>query len=530
MMPLFLWALGAAALLVAASLLLLRSAARFAARARGPASRALPPAPADTPLDRLLAPLMAAHPGQTGLAPLIDARDAFAARSLSAAEAGRSLDLIYYIWRTDTSGWLLMADLFAAAERGVRVRLLLDDVNVQGLDLAFLGLSSHPNIEVRLFNPMRSRGHWLRRGLEFALGLSRFNRRMHGKVWIADNRLAILGGRNIGDAYFAAPGSDERPAHDLDMIIAGPLVEQATEVFDGFWNLGLSLPIYALWPGFTPNIRRFRRRLARHRRTPLAKAYRREALAGRDPRDLLATSLRWTAEATLLADPPDKALGHRRGPWLHDSITQRLLATTHELRLTTPYFVPGAAGLALLEQLARRGVRIRLLTNSLASTDLFTVHAAYSHYRPALLAAGASLYEFAPPDPVAAPPEERPPRRLRSLAQALSRPRAMLHSKVFLMDRSHALVASHNFDLRSANINIEFGLLFREAQSVATLCALFDRQTRPDHAFSVTLHQGRLRWHWADGGTHISTRNEPGAGLPRRLAAALIARLPHGWL
>ena len=310
--------------LLLASALLLRSYARFAKRARGTPSHALPRTGAATPLDLLVDAACAGHPGLQGLANLIDPRDAFAARALSATEAGRSLDLIYYIWKTDTSGWLLMADVLRAADRGVRVRLLLDDVNVQGFDLAFLGLNQHPNIEVRLFNPLRNRGHWIRRSTEFALGLSRFNRRMHGKVWIADGRLAILGGRNIGDTYFGAPGSGARLSHDADMLLVGSKVAEAEAVFDTFWNLGLSLPILTLWPSFRLNDRRFRRRLGRHAAAPLAATFRMQAIRGRTPQDVLIGKLQWTKDVTLLSDPPDKALGRRRGPWLLDSIAELL--------------------------------------------------------------------------------------------------------------------------------------------------------------------------------------------------------------
>jgi putative cardiolipin synthase len=493
-----------------ASAVAVRSYTRFARRARGRPSHALPKDGAPTPLDRLIGGETAARAGQSGLANLIDPKDAFAARSLSARAAGRSLDLIYYIWRTDTSGWLLMADLLAAADRGVRVRLLLDDVNVQGFDLAFLGLNQHPNIEVRLFNPLRNRGHWLRRGTEFALGLSRFNRRMHGKVWIADGRLAILGGRNIGDTYFGAPGSGARLSHDADMLLVGPKVDEAERVFDTFWNLGLSLPILTLWPSFRLNERRFRRRLARHAAAPLAANWRKQAVAGRDAAALLVAPLRWTEEVALLSDPPDKALGHRRGPWLLDSIADLLRGAEREVRLTTPYFVPGTPALALLTDLARRGVKVRVLTNSLAATDLFSVHAAYTHYRRPLVTAGAELFEFAPPS--------RAPGR-----------RDMLHSKIFLIDGTRALVGSHNFDMRSAYINIELGLVFHQPDLVAELSALFDRQTAPTQAFSVTLEDGVLHWNVEEGGRPGRERYEPEARFARRVASWIIARAPHDW-
>ncbi len=508
----------AAALVLAASAFAMRSYNRFATRARGPHSSHLPAKTQDTPLDRLITPLIDAHPGCNGLANILGPKDAFAARSLSAAQAGRSLDLIYYIWRTDTAGKLMMADLLAAADRGVRVRLLLDDIAVQGFDLAFLGLTQHPNIEVRLFNPVRNRGHLLRRGVEFILGLSRFNRRMHSKLWIADGHLAILGGRNIGDTYLGGPVTTKRLAHDADMILAGPLVAQAAEVFDQFWNLGLSLPLVTFWPSLRLNDARFRRRLSRATNGPLALRMRDASIAGRSADDLLATPLRWIKDVTLLADPPEKALGQRHHRYLSDTIADLLAAARSEVILTTPYFVPGKDGLSLVTGLGARGVRVKLLTNSLSTTDVAAVHAAYAHYRQPLLASGAALWEFSP-----MPSSDRGLRTRRGSTDRL-------HAKIFLIDGTHALVGSHNFDLRSAHLNIELGLLFHDRTLVAELAALFDRQTTPDMSFSVTLEQGALHWNPGEQGLRGKQRAEPGASIPRRLAAWAMAFLPHDWL
>lgn len=519
MIPGLLLSLGAAlALVLLASTIAMRSYNRFAARARGPHSTHLPVEGPETPLDTLLTPLITANPGCNGLANSLGPKDAFAARSLSAAQAGRSLDLIYYIWRTDTAGKLMMADLLAAADRGVRIRLLLDDIAVQGFDLAFLGLTQHPNIEVRLFNPVRNRGHLLRRGIEFFLGLSRFNRRMHGKLWIADGRLAILGGRNIGDTYLGGPVTAKRLAHDADMILVGPLVQEAAEVFDQFWNLGLSLPLVTFWPSLRLNDSRFRRRLSRATTGPQATRLRDASIAGRNAADVLATPLRWVKDVTLLADPPEKAFGQRHQPFLSDTIADLLTAARSEVIMTTPYFVPGKDGLTIVTDLGKRGVRVKLLTNSLSTTDVAAVHAAYAHYRHPLLASGAALWEFAP-----IPTPHRGPNARRG-----SRDR--LHAKIFLIDGTHALVGSHNFDMRSAHLNIELGILFHDPVLVAELAAQFDRQTAPEVAFSVTLEKGALHWTPGEQGLRGKQRSEPGASIPRRLAAWAMAFLPHDWL
>lgn len=501
------WTAAAVLAFLIASVLGLRSWNRFAAAARGPETLRLARTGAPTVLDRIVDPLEAVHPGQSGLASLIDPQEAFAARVATTTAAGRSLDIISYIWSTDLTGQMLMADLLAAADRGVRVRLLLDDVNVQGFDLAFLALTQHPQIEVRLFNPLRSRGHWLRRGTEFLLGLSRFNRRMHGKVWIADGRLAILGGRNVGDVYFAAPARGARWAADVDVILTGSLVSDLEKLFDSYWNLGLSLPIMTLWPGFRLPMRRFRRRLVAHDASRPARDFRAGCLRGRPAEEILTARMRWTRDARLLADPPDKAFGQRRGLWMSDTIMAQVQATTRELRLSTPYLVPGAAGMALLAELAARGVAVRILTNALSTTDLAAVHGAYTHYRVPLLGAGVALHEFAPGSRMG--------------------PGCMMHSKVFVFDGARAMVGSYNFDLRSSNINIELGLLFGEPQIVAELVALFDIQTAPDQAMALALQDGQLVWQVQDAGATRWRRHEPGASLLRRIAAKVISRMPH---
>lgn len=507
-LTLALWLLAGVAAFVLASALALRSYNRFARAARGPVQHRLARAAPDTPLDRLIDRAEAAHPGESGLATLLDPREALAARLATLSEAGRSLDIISYIWSTDLSGRLLLREILAAADRGVRVRLLLDDVNVQGFDLTFLALSQHPRIDVRLFNPIRSRGHWLRRGGEFLLGFSRFNRRLHGKVWIADGRIAILGGRNVGDVYFDAPGTRQRVAQDADMIVTGPLMDALGDVFDSYWNLGLSLPILTLWPGLRIAQGRFRERLEAHAAGTRATRFRQHCLDGRNAAAILTGRLRWTAEASLLADPPDKAFGRGSGLWMSDAVAAQLATTTRELRLITPYLVPGTAGLALLADLAARGVDVRVLTNALASTDLPTVHGAYSHYRVPLLQAGVRLAEYAPP-------------------RQNGRRKAFLHSKVLIFDGTRAMVGSLNFDLRSIHTNIELGLLFRQPEIVAELNASFDRLSAPDQAYALSLENGRLHWSVQGGNPQGRLAAEPAAGLMRRVLTLLIGRVPH---
>lgn len=495
---------------IAASFLSLRSYARFARRARGAPQHALPRGPDASPLDLLCDPVQARHPGQQGLFNLLDGREAFAVRALSAQNAGRSLDIITYIWTADTTGWLMIDELVAAADRGVRVRLLLDDVNVQGFDPVFLGLAMHPRIEVRLFNPIRNRGHVIRRTIEFALGLSRFNRRIHSKAWIVDGRLAVIGGRNVGDIYFDARAPGEPTAIDADMVLVGSRLSQVEGIFDTYWNLALSLPILTLWPGLRTNMRGFRRRLARHVRDPVAQQYRSETLSPHDAQGLLVDRLRWTDRVEVVSDPPEKAFGRRTGPWLSDRIETMLRQASQEVRLVTPYFVPGQQGMDLLGHLRRRGIAVSLLTNSLATIDHAPIHGAYTYYRKPLLALGVALHEYAP----------QPGHRRR---------RALVHSKIFLVDQRQALIGSSNFDLRSANINIELGLYFEQDELLAELVQSFQAHSARDMAFAVTLQQGRLVWVRDQSGQPVTLHAEPAASLLRLALAGVMRMLPHAF-
>ena len=499
------WAIGFVMALAAASWWGHRSYRRFLQKARGPKSAALA-LDLTTPLDLLLDPLTRQHPGQNALMTLLDNADAFAARAMSTAQAGRSLDLMYYIWRTDLAGMLLIDALLAAADRGVRVRLLLDDVNVQSFDRTFLALSQHPMIEVRLFNPTRNRGMALRRGVEMALGLHRFNRRMHGKLWIADGRLAVVGGRNIGDTYFGVLNGGTISI-DADVMLVGPKVTEVGAVFDSYWNLGLSLPIAALWPAFRVSSTRFRRRLARRVGLAASAGFLERSLAGRSAELILTQRLRWTDKVEVLADPPDKAYGEQSDSWISTAIAAILASAKQEVRLITPYFVPGQAGSAGLVSLLERGAKLYLMTNALSSTDKVLVYGAYRHYRQPLLTAGARIFEYAKP------------------ARTGSK-RQVLHSKIFVIDGRQALVGSPNFDMRSAFTNTELGLLFQEPHIVAELATLFDDLSAPRNAYEVTHTEAGLRWAVDRPGLPPIMTVEPEATRARRAVSWFVGHLP----
>jgi putative cardiolipin synthase len=379
----------------------LRSFRRFARERLGAPGHAIPPTPAATALDRAIAPLTEAHFGATGVMLVDDNREAFVVRALSAREAGRSLDLQYYLWHADEAGGLLVREVLAAADRGVRVRVLLDDINARGKDRVILALDSHPMIEVRLFNPSRNReGIWLRT-MEMLLRAVSLNRRMHNKAWIADGRLALVGGRNIGNEYFGA--AEELNFHDVDLLLAGPAVDEASVVFDRFWNSRAVIPIVRL---HSIRGRRLMRKLPalRARLDALAEHSRASPwlqhladtsadVAAADRWIAGSLPLTWITDVQVVSDPPEKASPladeQQADQWLVHSLVSRLTDARAEALLISPYFVPGQTGVDRLSARAREGVCLRVLTNSLAATDVASVRR-LPRYREDLLRPGRS--------------------------------------------------------------------------------------------------------------------------------------------
>tara|TARA_R110000850_G_scaffold15133_1_gene47456 strand:+ start:67 stop:1161 length:1095 start_codon:yes stop_codon:yes gene_type:complete len=359
---------------------------------------------------------------------------------------------------------------------------------------------------VRLFNPTRNRGQALRRLAEMLLGLARFNRRMHGKMWIADGRLAIIGGRNIGDTYFSAD-SGIRSSVDADVMLVGPKVAEVSDVFDSYWNLGLSLPIVSLWPAFRANPRAFRKRMARHSRSAASCEFTAQVQNERSSNSFLTDRLYWTDKLQLLADPPDKAYDLHTTPWMDTAIASILEAAETDVQLVTPYFVPGAAGIAGLTALMTRGVKVSMITNALSATDLITVYGAYRHFRSPMLAAGASIFEFSKP--------------------ALEgRKRDVVHSKVFMIDGQQGIVGSLNFDLRSAYINTELGLLFEGPPLLAELRAMFDTLSSPEQAYQVTKFGGSVQWSATRANQPTVMAVEPESGWSKRAVSWMVGHLP----
>ena len=472
-----------------------------------------------TRLGRAVSPLVAAHPGVSGIHPLQDAREAFAARALLAGVADRSLDVQYYIWRKDLTGTLLFASLVAAADRGVRVRLLLDDNNTLGLDPTLAALDSHPNIEVRLFNPFVFRRARL---LGYATDFQRLNRRMHNKSFTADNQATIVGGRNVGDEYFGA--TNGVLFADLDVIAVGSVVQEVSRAFDRYWVSASTYPAKRLLPEVShERIGESAEEARRTEGSPEAAAYVKAIRGSTLVRDLTGGTLEleW-ASARIVCDDPAKGLD-RAAP---ESLVYRQLKDVlgdprNTLDLVSPYFVPTAAGVDWFTGLARSGVRVRILTNSLEATDVSAVHAGYAKRRRPLLREGVRLFE------------------LRRAAVGASAPKATgaggssgasLHAKTFAVDGARVFVGSFNFDPRSAKLNTEMGFVIESPALARQMDELF--QTRiPSDAYELQLSEsGEMSWLESGGAGPMRHDREPGTGVLRRAWVAFLSVLPIEWL
>jgi putative cardiolipin synthase len=472
--------------------------------------------------------------------------------------AQRSLDLQYYAIHADASTEILLQRLRDAARRGVKVRLLLDDFNTVGQDAQVLLLQFEPNVEIRLFNPLTgSRSSLLSRVLGSLHDAERIQKRMHNKLFLADNALGIAGGRNLGDAYF---GSGEKSNFvDLDVLAWGRIVRDMSASFDRYWNDELAYPVQTL---LTPeDLAKLRQKAAEQ--TPAAADPSRvgvpqqtdaapvtvpvtasntvlpdvtmtAALAReRAPMDLRRVTLTW-APSRLMVDKPDKIGPDEDEADASDTVVDGLLAlmlqAKQDILIISPYFVPGAEMMKTFAQARARGVRIRVLTNSLASNDAPAAHAGYARYRRDLLGMGIELHEMRATEQTAG-----------GLTGSGSGSRGMwlgssgggskggasrasLHSKAVIIDARLAIIGSMNLDLRSKNLNSEVALLIRSAALSREAIRLVEG-TFAQGAYRVELADGKLLWRAPPGASYPDTTDEPEAGTRLKFLVKVLGPL-----
>jgi putative cardiolipin synthase len=458
--------------------------------------------------------------------------DALQMRIALARAATKTLDMQYYIANEDTTGKLLLGAALYAADHGVRVRMLVDDLNFKDIDRIMAGLNSHENIEIRVFNPFGSAQEGMvERAANLFTQIGHFTRRMHNKAMIADNQLAIVGGRNLGDEYFSA--SETLQFRDLDVLAAGPITSDISASFDDYWNSSIAYPLRALnKQKFDPKeLDQTRDDLRQHWRTNAdpynAKPLNATPLASQIASEQLG--LTW-ARAEFKADRPEK-IEHPSPDYVSPPMQRlgELMRDAHQdFLIISPYFVPHDAGIKAAGELTQRGVRIAVLTNSLAATDAVAVQAGYSPYRVPLLRQGVELYEFKP--------RQDTPRA----GIAGSRSRASLHAKTYVIDHKILVIGSMNLDPRSANLNTELALVIHSPPLAAQVAQIFEHATSPEQSYRVTLADDAqlaylrsigaplspLVWTDVDDGMRRTYIFDPQAGLYRNALTGLFSLLP----
>jgi putative cardiolipin synthase len=486
--------------------------------------------PEDTKLARQFADSASSHTGASGFRILSVGTDGFAIRIQLIAAAERSLDLQYFIFRGDKTGQLLADALLRAADRGVHVRLLIDDAARTRGDEPVLALATHPQVELRLFNPLAYRGRvGLLQSAEFGLHSPRLDFRMHNKLLVADNATALIGGRNVGDSYFQMDPAEQFA--DDDVFVVGPTVQALSKTFDEYWNSDFAIPIEALTrnkPGETALVEE-RRQLAERRQQAQQEnsPYYTRAESGEPFNGIAAgrTPLVWSAAQVVCDSPSKKRVvnGAIAGRLMYEPVAKVAADSTSEVVVITPYLIPTPAEVALLKGLRERDVRVRILTNSLESTGELSAHSGYVRFRRPLVEDGVELHEL---------------RALLGNTRGSGQTAAIsrfgnygLHGKLFVFDRRKLFIGSMNFDQRSMNLNTEIGLIIDSPELAEQTATRFEAMTQPANAYLLALRpqahgKPRLVWRTQEAGKDVEYVREPSRSPWRRFAVRLLRLLP----
>ena len=451
---------------------------------------------------------------------LSDNADALIARLALVALARETVDIQYYIIHSDASGQLLAHHLIEAADRGVRVRILVDDINLAGKDIRLNMFNAHPNIELRIFNPLINRGIF--RNLELVLRVNRAGRRMHNKAFIMDNSAAIIGGRNIGDEYF-----DDRTQLnfvDLDLLSVGPVVNEISKSFNDYWNSNWAIPVNEISKTriAAKQFISFKKKLRDAWSESANSEYFKTISHAGFSKRLIEKKLPFVmADAELFYDRPEKIAGKPGTTHVGPSIVPYVDASEDQILVTSPYFIPGKDGISMFQQLRQKKIDVQVLTNSLAATDVFAVHAGYEKYRPALLRCGTKLFELKP--------TARPNRIFKKYFRSSSQ--ASLHAKYLVIDKKEVFIGSANFDPRSRNLNTEIGMVIHSEELANQVIDLFTKSTDLENSYKIVLTNDengkqRLFWHTRNESLPVTYQKEPHTSLARRIGAFLVSLLP----
>ena len=462
------------------------------------------------------------HPGESGVFLLQRGRDAFAARALLARQSEKSLDIQYYMYHQDTVGGLLTYEVLKAADRGVRVRMLIDDIYGNQNENVWVALNGHENIEVRLWNPWKRSGGRIGRLVQSVVRAGEIDYRMHAKSFTADNQATILGGRNIGDEYFDA---DKDVAFaDIDVLSIGPPVREVSTEFDSYWNADHAFPVDILVrPGTDQDVAALRSEKDAFYKKQETSDYV-EALNDSDlAKGLKEGSLGFSwSQARVIHDSPQKEDLKKAGSaeLLISQLAPYITNAKKTVDIVSPYFVPGDRATEALCKLSQDGVEVRILTNSLASNDVSAVHAGYSKYRRTLLRCGVRLFEL---------DESVKDREGKNFTWLPGLAKSSLHAKTMVFDGEIMFVGSFNFDQRSLFINNEIGLVFHDAAAAGDAAKHFEENVN-QVAFEVTFaREGgneNLRWTGGQGGPDVVMGKEPYATTIQKLTVGILKWLP----
>ncbi|CAH0991952.1 Cardiolipin synthase C [Sinobacterium norvegicum] len=461
---------------------------------------------------------------ESGVHLLDSGMDAFVARIVLAKMAEQSLDVQYYLYHSDLSGGLLTVALWQAAERGVRVRILLDDMDMSGKDRNLAILTLHPNIEIRLFNPfMRGKS----RTGQLVTGFGSVTRRMHNKAMIADNKLAIIGGRNVGDEYFQADPNLE--FGDLDIAITEPAALSVAESFQLYWQSDLSYPaeLLANVSVDDSDLKRAELEIEAFAAKNIDSAYVQASMNS----DILVQAklgkMRWYwSQVDILYDAPEKIQLSRDKTEFHLStqLAPVIEAVDDEMVVISPYFVPGKSGVAFFQQLRDRGVTVKILTNSLASNDVSIVHSGYSRYRKDLLKMGVELYEIEV-NAIANVEKKKKKEKKEKKSRMFSGSKSSLHAKFFIIDRETSFIGSLNLDPRSVVENTEIGAVIESKPMAEELVSEFNRNINTI-AYKLVLVDGDIQWQQHNDGDVVTFDQEPDTSWWQRFSVGFMRVLP----
>jgi putative cardiolipin synthase len=471
----------------------------------------------NTSLGKEVAEWTGAHPGQSGFYPLIEGLDALGVRLAMIDAAERTIDAQYFLMKPDSAGRLFAGKLLQAADRGVRVRLLLDDIFTTVDDSALLVLNQHPNVELRLFNPIGRRGIY---HLNYLGDFKNANRRMHNKSFTVDNQVSVVGGRNIADEYFELLTDTE--FRDFDMFAMGPVAAEVSATFDLFWNHRLAVPMEAFESGKElPDLESARANVDKNTIEASRSIYGR-ALDSPLMRDIAQDRVKlFPGESRVITDDPEKLLNKVSAEHkiLVTALAGLIDEATSEVVVITPYFIPGEAGVEFWRTITSRGVRVVIVTNSLASNNHVPVHGGYTRYRGDMIDAGVEMYET-----------RVDAAKTQQVDSEQVYDSLTLHTKGIIIDRRYTFVGSLNLDPRSIDINTEAGILIDSAELAGNLLDGFFLNL-PQFSYRVTQNEkGKLRWTTIIDGEETVETKEPQASRWLRFKAFLSKILPEGQL